>query len=83
MIYKTALAQQYYPTLSPHQALRQLVRLIKQVPPCASELSQLGLFIQPRRRYFTAKEAEIIQKHLGPPGENTPNKDQYGPFQTI
>lgn len=72
MTYKTELAQRYFPQAAPRVAVRHLNALINMIPECVSELQKAGLYPIPRRHYFTPREVEIIQKHLGPPHQTAP-----------
>lgn len=72
MTYKTDLAQRYFPQLQPQQALRQLKALIFCHPDLMEELLSTGYRHSQKRQFFTPREVEIIQKHLGSPYPQAP-----------
>lgn len=67
MLLKNDLAQRYFPFVEAVSARKQLLRLIRHNRQLLDELTQAGFKPQSRRIYFTPKEQEIIEKHLGPP----------------
>lgn len=64
--YKSDLAQLYFP-LSPsrREAVRNLLRLIQRTPALQQELQDTG--IRTYAKIFSARQVEIIVRHIGTP----------------
>ena len=67
MTLKNDLALLYFPNLSPCDARKQLNRYIQENQSLIYELQQAGFDCGKKCSYFTPKEVEIIEKHLGKP----------------
>ena len=62
-VYKTVVASQYFPFVSPPTALRYLRQAILASPALLDELSAAGY--RAALHSFSPKQVEILEKHLG------------------
>ena len=67
MTLKNDLAMLYFPDIDANSARRQLIRYLKEYQYLRQELILNGYSFAKKSPYFTPKEVEIIEKHLGKP----------------
>ena len=65
MLSKSELALQYFPLSTPHDAVRNLMKMVVYCKALYAELLTTGYL--KRQRFFTPKQTALIYAYLGEP----------------